>query len=53
MGSGIAHGLEHLVGLLEQVGPQRVEGLHLVPRAAVLGIEQAVHQVAQAGQAVA
>ena len=42
----VVHRLEHLVGLLEQVGPQGVEGLPAIPRAAVLG-QQPVHQVPQ------
>src|SRR5690606_7914530 len=44
--------LEHLVGLLDQVGSQRVEGLGAIPRAA-FGTEQAIHQVAHAVEAVA
>jgi hypothetical protein len=48
----ILHGLQDLVGFLQQVGAQGVERLLLVPRTAPRGVEQTVHQRAHPGESV-
>jgi hypothetical protein len=46
----VLHRVEHLVGFLEQVRPQRVQGLRPIPRAPVVG-QEPLHERAQAREA--